>query len=97
MECGGATDRVELPRHDHIHTYTTRYFRGDAFLKETPFTLVPVEFDGVDTLLLSRLIGIEPDEVSIGMQVRAYFPRNSEFRATDVYFVPDCADSPAVL
>lgn len=89
MECGGTTDWVELPLHGRIHTYTTCYFGGEAFLRETPFTLVLVEFDGVDTLFLSRLAGVAPDEAAIGMPVRARFLRNSRFRATDVYFVPE--------
>jgi len=88
MECGGATQWVELPQSGRVHTYTTCHFGGEAFLKETPFTLVLVEFDGVDTLFLSRLLGAEADEVSIGMPVRARFLRNSKFKATDIYFVP---------
>jgi uncharacterized protein len=89
MECGGTTDWVEIPLHGRIHTYTTCYFGGEAFLKETPFTLVLVEFEGVDTLFLSRLMGVGPDEAAIGMPVKARFLRNSRFRATDVYFVPE--------
>jgi uncharacterized OB-fold protein len=88
MDCGGATDWFELPREGRIHTFTTCYFGGEAFLKETPFTLILVEFDGIDTLFLSRLLGAEPEEVSIGLPVRARFLRNSKFKATDVYFVP---------
>jgi uncharacterized OB-fold protein len=87
MECGAATEWHELPLKGRIHTFTTCHFGGEAFLKETPFTLILVEFDGVETLFLSRLIGVEPDEVTIGMQVRARFLRNSKFKATDVYFV----------
>ncbi len=89
MDCGGATDWVELPRNGRVHTFTTCHFGGEAFLKETPFTLILVEFDGVDTLFLSRLIGAEPHEVAIGMPVRARFLRNSKFKPTDVYFVPE--------
>ncbi|HTY20428.1 MAG TPA: Zn-ribbon domain-containing OB-fold protein [Geobacteraceae bacterium] len=89
MECGGTTDWVELPLHGRVHTWTTCYFGGEAFLKETPFTLILVEFDGVDTLFLSRLVGVEPNEPAIGMQVKARFLRNTKFRATDVYFVPN--------
>ncbi len=88
MECGGVTDWFELPLEGHIHTYTTCYFGGEKFLKETPFTLILVEFEGVDTLFLSRLVGAEPDEAAIGMPVRAKFLRNCKFRATDIYFVP---------
>jgi uncharacterized OB-fold protein len=88
MACGAPTDWFELPLTGRVHTYTTCYFGGEAFLKETPFTLVLVEFGGVDTLFLSRLVGAAPEEVTIGMEVRAHFLRNVKFRPTDVYFVP---------
>ena len=88
MECGAETEWFALPLKGQVHTYTTCYFGGEAFLKETPFTLILVQFDGVDTLFLSRLVGAEPDEVSIDMPVRAKFLRNCKFKATDVYFVP---------
>jgi uncharacterized OB-fold protein len=88
MECGAVTDWIELPLEGKVHTHTTCYFGGEAFLKETPFTLILVEFRGIDTLFLSRLVGAEPDEVKIGMPVQAQFLRNSKFKATDVYFVP---------
>lgn len=85
---GKPTTWVELPREGKIHTFTTCFFGGEAFLNETPFTLILVEFEGVDTLFLSRLVGIEGDKVKIGMPVYAQFVRNSKFKATDVYFVP---------
>jgi hypothetical protein len=88
MECGAATEWLELPLAGRVHTWTTCHFGGEAFLGETPFTLILVEFDGIDTLFLSRLIGAEPEEVTIGMAVRAKFRRNAKFRPTDVYFVP---------
>jgi hypothetical protein len=88
MECGGATEWIELPLNGRVHTFTTCFYGGEAFLRETPFTLILVEFDGVDTLFLSRLVGVEPEEVSIGLPVRARFLRNSKFKPTDVYFVP---------
>lgn len=88
MECGEPTEWFELPREGRVHTFTTCHFGGEAFLKETPFTLIMVEFEGVDTLFLSRLIGCKPEEVKIGMPVRARFLRNCKFKPTDVYFVP---------
>lgn len=88
MRCGGATEWRELPQEGRVHTFTTCHYSGQAFLGETPFTLVLVEFDGADTLFLSRLVGAEPHEVVIGMPVRARFVRNSKFKPTDVYFVP---------
>lgn len=87
--CGRETDWVELPQEGRVHTFTTCYFGSEEFLKETPFHLILVEFDGVDTLFLARLIGVErPEDIRIGMPVRARFRRNSQFRPTDVYFVP---------
>lgn len=87
MECGAKTEWYELPLEGIIHTFTTCYFGSEAFLKETPFTLILVEFEGVNTLFLSRLIGVEPSDVKIGMKVKAQFLRHSKFKSTDVYFV----------
>lgn len=88
MECGSGTDWFELPLEGTVHTHTTCHFGGESFLKETPFTLVLVEFAGVDTVFMSRLVGADEVAVSIGMKVRAEFLRNSKFKPTDVYFVP---------
>lgn len=88
MECGAPTEWHTLPLEGRVHTYTTCYFGSEEFLKETPFTLALVEFDGVDTLFLTRLVGVEPDDVEIGMPIRAQFRRLSKMKPTDVYFVP---------
>ena len=87
--CGRETKWVELPQEGRVHTFTTCYFGSEEFLKDTPFHLILVEFDGVDTLLLARLIGVEgPGDIKIGMKIRAKFRRNSQLKPTDVYFVP---------
>ncbi len=88
MECGAGTEWMELPLQGKVHTFTTCYFGSEAFLKETPFSLVLVEFVGVDTLFLSRLVGVSPEGINIGMPVKAQFLRLSKFKPTDVYFVP---------
>ncbi|RMG57624.1 MAG: Zn-ribbon domain-containing OB-fold protein [Deltaproteobacteria bacterium] len=89
MECGAECDWFELPQEGRVHTFTTCYYGSEEFLKETPFHLILVEFDGVDTLLLARLIGVErPEDIKIGMKVKARFRRLSKFKPTDVYFVP---------
>ncbi len=87
MYCGKPTQWVTLPNQGSIHTYTTCYYAGEMFLGETPYTLILVEFPGVDTLFMSRLVGADPAEVHVGMKVQAQFLRNSKFRVTDVYFV----------
>jgi hypothetical protein len=88
MNCGKQTSWCELPKTGKIHTWTTCYFGSEAFLKETPFNLILIEFKDVNTLFMSRLIGIEEKDIKIGMEVKAQFLRNSKFKVTDVYFVP---------
>ncbi len=88
MECGAPTNWVELPLVGRVHTWTTCHFGSEAFLKETPFNLALIEFDGVQTLLLTRLIGATEKEIRVGMPVRAKFRRLAQFKPTDVYFVP---------
>ncbi len=88
MECGSKTKWIELPLEGRVHSWTTCYFGSEAFLKETPFNLVLVEFVGIDTLLLARMIGVTQEEMRVGMKIRAQFRRNSKFDPTDVYFVP---------
>jgi len=88
MECGSETRWFELPLEGRVHSWTTCYFGSEEFLEETPFNLVLVEFHGVDTLFMSRLVGTKTDEVFIGIGVRAEFRRNPKFLASDVYLVP---------
>lgn len=95
MECGKPTTWEQLPNKGRVHTFTTCYFGGEAFLDETPFTLILVEFEGVDTLFLSRIVGVDLDKVKIGMPVQAQYLRNSKWKPTDVYFVPLADGEPA--
>ena len=88
MECGAPTEWHELPQEGRIHAWTTCHFGSEEFLKDTPFNLILVEFDGVDTLFLARLLGADENEIEIGMPVRAKFRRNCQLKPTDVYFVP---------
>jgi len=90
-ECGSKCKWIELPQKGKIHTFTVCYYGSEAFLKETPFVLALIEFPGIDTLFLTRLIGIDPNEPTldlVGLDVKAKFVRNSKFKPTDVYFVP---------
>ncbi|HEC23987.1 MAG TPA: nucleotide-binding protein [Chloroflexi bacterium] len=91
MYTGHETEWVVLPERGTVHAFTVCYFGSEEFLKETPFVLALIEYEGVDTLFLARLTGVDPDEVSldwIGMQVQARYRRNSKIKPTDVYFVP---------
>ncbi len=88
MECGSETDWMELPLKGKVHSWTTCYFGSEEFLKETPFNLVLVEFDGVNTPFLSRLVGAKTEDIYIGMDVKAEFKKTPRYLVSDVYFVP---------
>lgn len=91
MECGAECDWIELPQKGKLHAFTVCHFGAEAFLHETPFILGLVEFEGADTLLLTRVLGLNPEEADlgwIGMSLKARFVRKSQFKPTDVYFLP---------
>lgn len=89
MECGSETEWLELPLVGRVHSWTTCYFGSEEFLNETPFNLVVVEFEGVDTLFLSRLIGAKQEEIYTGMSVKANFRQEPKYLVSDVYFTPE--------
>lgn len=92
MYSGDETDWVVLPDEGIVHAFTVCYFGSEEFLPQTPFVLILVEIEGADTLFLSRLVGVDPAGPSldwIGKKVKAQYLRNSKFKPTDVYFVPD--------
>jgi uncharacterized OB-fold protein len=74
-----------------VHAFTVCYFGSEEFLPETPYVLALIEFEGVNTLLLTRLLGVDPEAANldwIGMAVQPKFLRNSKLKPTDVYFIP---------
>ena len=87
MYCGCPTQWFELPTEGRVHSWTVCYFAAQEFLKDVPFMLVLVEFKGVDTLFLSRLVGVERRDIKIGMKVKARFRRKATWSVRDVYFV----------
>jgi uncharacterized protein len=92
MYSGLETEWVDITeRSAKIHAFTVCHFGSEEFLPETPFVLALIEFEGADTLLLTRLMGVDPLKASldwIGMTVQPKFLRNSKLKPTDVYFVP---------
>jgi uncharacterized OB-fold protein len=92
MFSGCETQWIDITdRPARVHAFTVCHFGSEEFLPETPFVLALVEFDGVNTLLLTRLMGMDPSAASldwIGMPVRPHFLRNSKLKPTDVYFAP---------
>lgn len=88
MECGSPTEWVDLPTAGKLHSWTTCHFGSEAFLKETPYNLGLVEFDGVNSLLLVRLKDARESDLYVGMPVEARFDPNPKYSVTDVWFVP---------
>jgi hypothetical protein len=92
MYSGQETEWIDITKRPaYVHAFTVCHFGSEEFLPETPFVLTLIEFEGVNTLLLSRLMGVDPAEASIdwiGMRVKPKFLRNSKLKPTDVYFVP---------
>jgi len=92
MYTGEETRWIDITeRPAKVHAFTVCHFGSEEFLPETPFVLALVEIEGVNTLLLTRLMGVDPMAASldwIGMPVRPQFMRNSKLKPTDVYFTP---------
>ncbi len=91
MTSGAETQWVVLPNEGTVHAFTVCHFGSEEFLPECPFVLALIEFEGANTLFLTRLVGVDPEQASldwIGMKVRAKYLRNSKLKPTDVYFVP---------
>ncbi len=87
MQCGGDCDWIELPKTGKIHSWTKCYYGSEAFLKETPFFLALVEFEGIHTLFLTRLKGIKDEkDLRINMPVKACFAKKVKYSATDIWF-----------
>lgn len=93
MYSGEETRWIDITdRPAHVHAFTVCHFGSEEFLPETPFILGLIEFEGANTLLLTRLMGLDPNQANldwIGMKVKPRFLRNSKLKPTDVYFVPD--------
>jgi hypothetical protein len=94
MACGSPTNWVDLPKEGRVHSWTTCHFGSEAFLKETPYNLAMVEFEGVGSLLLVRLKDCTESDAYIGMPVEARFDPHPKYSITDVWFVPKKTAAP---
>jgi|GEM_PF-360199 uncharacterized OB-fold protein len=88
MFCGSPTEWKRLPLKGKVHAWTTCQYGSEAFLKETPYNLVLVEFEGVNSLFMSRLKDCKQEDIYIGMPVEARFAKKPEYLVRDVWFVP---------
>ena len=88
MVCGRPTEWKELPKKGRVHSWTTCQFGSEAFLKETPYNLAMIEFEGAGSLLLVRLKDCVQSDLYVGMPVEARFSPTPKYSITDVWFVP---------
>jgi uncharacterized OB-fold protein len=88
MVCGTPTEWIDLPKKGKVHSWTTCHFGSEAFLKETPYNLAMVEFEGAGSLLLVRLKDAVESDLYVGMPVEARFESNPKYSITDIWFVP---------
>ena len=91
MECGSECDWMELPQEGKLHSFTVCHFGAEAFLNQCPFILGLIEFEGADTLLLTRIVGLDPNKASldwVGRKVKPEFTNTPEYKPTDVWFTP---------
>lgn len=95
MYCGEECEWFELPKTGKIHALTVCHLGSEAFLDQTPYALILVGFEGVDTLFLSRLEGADMENPTldwIGMPVKVKFSKGLSGKkaplVSNVYFVP---------
>jgi uncharacterized protein len=88
MVCGSPTEWHPLPTRGRLHSWTTCHFGSEAFLKETPYNLALVEFEGAGSVLLARLKDCVEKDLYVGMPVEARFSETPKYSITDLWFVP---------
>ncbi len=86
--CGEEAKWVDLPLVGKVHSWTTCHYGSEAFLKETPYNLAMIEFDGANSVLLARLKDCKEEDIYVGMPVEARFAKEATYSITDVWFVP---------
>ena len=84
---------VELPGTGRINTFSLSYVNWDASRRDTPLMPAVIELDGASEGMgiLHMLGGVDPEEVEIGMAVRAVWRPEGEREGsiTDIlYFEP---------
>ncbi|MCZ7362351.1 MAG: hypothetical protein O8C58_03285 [Candidatus Methanoperedens sp.] len=84
-QCGNRTEWFDLPGEGKIHCHSVSKYGGGKFLKEAPFSLILVEFEGVDSYLMAEY---RPKEILNLKRMKKEFRRNPHFDIRDVYFVP---------
>jgi len=94
-ECWGENEWVRFPTKGTVATNASVRYPGAGYEEDLatvgaklPSAVVYVKIEGVDTKVMSRVEGCDPDDVYIGMPVEARFVANANLNALDLYWVP---------
>lgn len=82
---------VEVPSTGEVHTFTVLYKNLDGTEKEEPAIMAMIRLNGTDGGVVHYLGEVDPEEVEIGMQVKAVLKPKRERKGgiTDIkYFKP---------
>ncbi len=91
--CFGRTENwVNLPDTGIVNTYSVSYITADTTRVKTPLIPAVIEMNGTSAAGFLHFVGeVKPDDVKIGMHVKAVWAEPSKRRAsiTDIkYFAP---------
>ncbi len=81
---------VMLENRGEVVNYTVVREQDKHLPRKTPYILGLIKLDGADTPMAHIIDGVDPDNVSEGMRVRAVFADQSEGTILEIaYFEPD--------
>lgn len=72
------SDWVDVGDEGVVESYTIVHLALDGSPLEEPEVLALIQLDGADTVLLHRLQDVEPEELRVGLRVKAAFKPASE-------------------
>jgi uncharacterized OB-fold protein len=75
---------VDVANEGQITNYTVVRYRDGHLPKEPPYVLAMILLDGADTSLVHVVEGVAPDQVRIGMRVRAVFAEKTTGTLLDI-------------
>ena len=68
----------EVPAKGEVHAFTVCHKKIDGTPSEKPIVMAAVKIDGTDGFLVHYLDGVKPEDVHIGMPVKAVFQPKKE-------------------
>jgi uncharacterized OB-fold protein len=75
---------VDVASEGQITNYTVVRYRDGHLPKEPPYVLAMILLDGADTSLVHMVEGVAPEQVRIGMRVRAVFAEKTTNTLLDI-------------